>query len=67
MTRHPYARGEALPSGETVTPARYRCRGCGEVLEVEAVRNLPVCPVCQGQHWDVEKSVADRVRSSLRP
>jgi hypothetical protein len=44
-----------LMSGETVTPGTYRCRGCGHELEVpeRKVTNLPVCPACQGERWEL--------------
>jgi predicted Zn-ribbon and HTH transcriptional regulator len=44
-----------LLSGETVTPGTYRCRDCGQELEVEPgkVTNLPVCPRCQGETWQL--------------
>jgi Zn finger protein HypA/HybF involved in hydrogenase expression len=44
-----------LISGETVTPGRYRCKECAEELEVEEgkVTNLPVCPSCQAETWEL--------------
>lgn len=41
-------------SGETVVGGNYRCRECGEPLQIPdgKVTNLPVCPTCQSQHWD---------------
>lgn len=49
-----YARGYPLVSGETVTPGRFRCRGCGHEHEVPGgrVENLPICPRCQGESWE---------------
>ncbi len=54
--RTTYSRGtEGLLSGETVTPGEFRCKDCGYELEVEdgKVTNLPVCPACQGEHWEL--------------
>jgi hypothetical protein len=44
-----------LLSGETVTPGEYRCSDCDHELRVEdgKVTNLPVCPACQGEHWEL--------------
>ncbi|HET9185222.1 MAG TPA: hypothetical protein VFN82_03680 [Solirubrobacterales bacterium] len=41
-------------SGETVVGGSYRCKQCGERLDIleEKVTNLPVCPSCQGQLWE---------------
>ena len=40
-------------AGETVVGGQYECTACGERLKIpdEKVRDLPVCPKCQGQHW----------------
>ena len=45
----------ALISGETATPGEYRCRDCEYELRVEdgKVTNLPVCPACQGEYWNL--------------
>lgn len=54
--RETYSRGAGgMPSGETVTPGSYRCRDCDYELDVEAdkVTNLPVCPRCQGELWEL--------------
>jgi Zn finger protein HypA/HybF involved in hydrogenase expression len=54
--RETYSRGAAgLLSGETVTPGRFRCKNCGEEHAVEEgkVTNLPVCPRCRGEHWEL--------------
>ena len=51
-----YSRGAGgLLSGETVTPGRFRCQGCGYEREVEEgrVTNLPICPRCQCERWDL--------------
>jgi hypothetical protein len=44
-----------LIAGETVTPGDYRCQSCEHVLRVEdrKVASLPVCPACQGEHWEL--------------
>jgi Zn finger protein HypA/HybF involved in hydrogenase expression len=44
-----------LLSGETVTPGKYRCQECDYELEVEdgKVTNLPVCPSCQSEDWQL--------------
>ena len=41
-------------SGETVVGGSYRCANCGEKLKIVKgkVTNLPVCPLCQGHHWE---------------
>lgn len=41
-------------SGETVVGGTYRCRRCGETIEIPEGKttNLPVCPKCQGQQWE---------------
>jgi Zn finger protein HypA/HybF involved in hydrogenase expression len=50
--KHGYANGKPLVSGETVTPGKFKCDGCGHTYEVkEGVVNLPVCPHCQGDAW----------------
>ena len=50
-----YSRGHALVSGETVTPGRFRCTECEYEHEVrEGVKNLPVCPRCQGESWELD-------------
>lgn len=48
-------RAGGLISGETVTPGTYRCRDCDHELEIEEgkVTNLPVCPRCQGEVWQL--------------
>jgi Zn finger protein HypA/HybF involved in hydrogenase expression len=54
--RETYSRGAGgMPSGETVTPGTYRCRDCDYELEVEEekVTNLPVCPRCQCELWEL--------------
>ena len=53
--RETYSRGTDLLSGETVTPGDFRCRQCGYELHVEEgkVTNLPVCPSCQGERWEL--------------
>ncbi len=54
--RETYSRSAGgMPSGETVTPGSYRCKECGYELEVEdgKVTNLPVCPGCQSELWDL--------------
>ena len=52
-----YDRKVDFISGETVVGGTYRCRRCDRKLEVTdgKVRNLPVCPSCQCQHWRGEK------------
>ncbi len=53
--RETYSRGQALLAGETVTPGRYVCRECAHEHEVQdgKVTNLPVCPRCQNDTWDL--------------
>jgi hypothetical protein len=56
--RETYSRGAGgLLSGETVTPGTFRCRRCGYELQVEQgkVTNLPVCPSCQHEHWELAR------------
>ncbi len=65
MSKEPYAPGHPMPSGETVTPGGYRCLACGEVLEVDGIRNLPVCPHCQGEAWEPERGALERLRAAL--
>ena len=50
-----YARGEPLVSGETVVPGSYRCVDCDYEYLVEEgkITNLPVCPRCHGDAWDL--------------
>jgi Zn finger protein HypA/HybF involved in hydrogenase expression len=45
----------ALLSGETVTPGKFQCHDCEYELEIEdgKVTNLPVCPECQGERWQM--------------
>jgi predicted Zn-ribbon and HTH transcriptional regulator len=55
--RETYSRvAGGLISGETVTPGAFRCAGCGYEHRVEKgkVTNLPVCPRCQGERWQLE-------------
>lgn len=66
MSKVPYAPGHPMPAGETVTPGAYRCLRCGDVLEVEAVRNLPVCPSCQGEEWEPRQGILGDMRDRLR-
>jgi Zn finger protein HypA/HybF involved in hydrogenase expression len=53
-----YARGQPLLAGETVVPGRYRCRKCDHEREVGEGRivNLPVCPDCQHDTWELADS-----------
>ena len=53
--RETYARGQALMAGETVTCGEFTCKACGFEHEVEKgkVTNLPVCPRCQNDTWDL--------------
>jgi predicted Zn-ribbon and HTH transcriptional regulator len=50
-----YARGQPLIAGETVVPGIYRCRKCEYeyVVKRAKITNLPVCPRCQGDAWDL--------------
>ena len=50
-----YARGRPLIAGETVIPGRYRCSACGHEHEVPdgKIVNLPVCPRCQDDRWEL--------------
>jgi Zn finger protein HypA/HybF involved in hydrogenase expression len=50
-----YARGQPLIAGETVVPATYTCLDCDYLYVVEEGRitNLPVCPRCQGETWEL--------------
>jgi len=51
-----YSRGHALVSGETVTAGQFRCSECGYEYRIhEGVKNLPVCPECQGEEWELER------------
>ncbi len=47
-----------LLAGETVTPGKYSCRDCDHEWRVDdgKVTNLPVCPACQGEHWNLAGS-----------
>lgn len=49
-----YDRDVDFISGETVVGGAYRCKECGERIEIEDGRttNLPVCPRCQAQRWE---------------
>ena len=51
----PYARRHFLISGETVVPGTYQCRVCREeyVVPHGKITNLPVCPRCQSDAWDL--------------
>jgi Zn finger protein HypA/HybF involved in hydrogenase expression len=53
--RETYARGATLISGETVVPGTYTCHECDHeyVVEQGTITNLPVCPRCQGDAWDL--------------
>jgi Zn finger protein HypA/HybF involved in hydrogenase expression len=46
---------EPRPAGATVTPGRYRCEECGHEIEVPEgkVVNLPVCPACLAELWEL--------------
>ena len=53
--RHGYTPDHPMMAGETVTPGKFRCLSCGHVHEVtEGVKNLPVCPECLGEEWELE-------------
>jgi rubrerythrin len=53
--RHKYAGEHPMMSGESVTPGKFTCHECGYVHEVTAgVKNLPVCPRCQGEEWELK-------------
>ena len=59
VQRETYSRGAGgLLSGETVTPGEFRCRACGYELRVEEgrVTNLPVCPACQSDVWELRRA-----------
>jgi predicted Zn-ribbon and HTH transcriptional regulator len=42
-------------TGETVVSGSYRCRDCEYeyVVEPGKITNLPVCPRCQGDAWEL--------------
>jgi len=53
--RHKYVADQPMMSGETVTAAKFVCRKCDHVHEVsEGVKNLPVCPHCQHDEWELK-------------
>jgi Zn finger protein HypA/HybF involved in hydrogenase expression len=52
--RDKYAAKAPLVSGETVAPGEYRCCECEYDLKIErGIVNLPVCPRCQGERWEL--------------
>jgi hypothetical protein len=52
--RDKYAAKAPLLSGETVAPGDYRCCECGYDHKIEhGIVNLPVCPRCQGERWEL--------------
>ncbi len=52
--RETFAAGRPLVSGETVTPGCFTCTRCGYEHEVaRGVTNLPVCPRCRNQRWEL--------------
>ena len=50
-----YDSAAPLLSGETVTAGRFECSRCGYVHQQKTgVKNLPVCPRCQGDEWQLK-------------
>lgn len=43
---------DPVPAGSDVSAGTYRCRNCGNQIDVGSVDSLPPCPKCGNAEWN---------------